>query len=185
MSVHVASWHWMPCHSSERYTHWTSSDRVEILLMDGQRTILSEYPNRKNNVESSIEPRTAKSYFSMSGRFFHSGSHIIIFSKSIKNHFHRLREVFSRLKAAGLKLKPAKCHLLHRSVKYLGHIVSADGVMASYYRRFVKNFAQVAAPLHQLTQKDKKWNWNDECEHAFHHLKHLLTNCSSPGVPTV
>ena len=53
---------------------------------------------------------------------------IIIFSESVENHFHRLREVFTRLKAAGLKLKPTKCYLLHRSVKYLGHIVSANGV---------------------------------------------------------
>jgi hypothetical protein len=47
--------------------------------------------------------------------------------------------------------------------------------LASYYRRFVKNFAQKAAPLHQLTQKERKWNWTKECEHAFHHLKHLTT----------
>jgi hypothetical protein len=53
---------------------------------------------------------------------------IIIFSNSVGDHFHRLREVFSRLKAARLKLKPAKFHLLRRSVKYLGHIVSAEGV---------------------------------------------------------
>ena len=134
----------------------------------------------------------------------------IVFSESAENNFHRLREVFTRLKAAGLKLKPAKCHLLHRSVKYLGHIVSADGVktdpektqciaewsppasqkelkqflgLASYYRRFVKNFAQIAAPLHQLTQKDRKWNWSEECEHAFHHLKHLLTTAPVLAYP--
>ena len=48
--------------------------------MDGQRTILSEYPKekiQKDYVESSIEPPTAKSYFSASGRFFHSGSHMV------------------------------------------------------------------------------------------------------------
>ena len=49
--------------------------------MDRQKTILSEYPKkkiRKNNVESSIEPPTAKSYSSVSGRFFHSGSHMVL-----------------------------------------------------------------------------------------------------------
>ena len=46
---------------------------------------------------------------------------IIIFSKTIDEHLERLAEVFSRLRDAGLKLKPAKCHLLKRCVHYLGH----------------------------------------------------------------
>ena len=66
------------------------SDHVEILYMDGQRTILSEYPKkkiRKNNVESSIEPPTAESCFCVSGRFFHSGSHIIARKEKDYNAF--------------------------------------------------------------------------------------------------
>ena len=47
--------------------------------------------------------------------------------------------------------------------------------LASYYRRFVKNFSQIAAPLFQLTQKGKNWCWNQDCEQAFVTLKHKLT----------
>jgi hypothetical protein len=47
----------------------------------------------------------------------------------------------------------------------------------------VKNFAQEAAPLHQLTQKERKWDWTEECEHAFHHLKHLLTTAPVLAYP--
>ena len=104
---------------------------------------------------------------------------IIIFSKTFDDHLQRVGTVFSRLKGAGLKLKPKKCTLFQEKVLYLGHVVSKDGIatdqakidrvrdwpvpcsvkevrsflgLCSYYRRFVKHFATVASPLHQLTQ---------------------------------
>ena len=107
---------------------------------------------------------------------------IIIFSTTVEQHLSRLRDVLARLKKAGLKLKPSKCHILKKCVHYLGHIVSADGVnvdddkikcivewptpvnleelrrilgIASYYRKFIKGFAHIAAPLHALTEKLK------------------------------
>ena len=46
---------------------------------------------------------------------------------------------------------------------------------ASYYRRFLKNFALIAAPLHRLTEKAKSWSWTPECEQAFNVLKEKLT----------
>ena len=130
---------------------------------------------------------------------------IIIFSKTVEEHLSRLQEVFQRLRDAGLKLKPSKCKLLQTSVKYLGHVVSNQGVetdpektqavtmwptpcnikelrqflgFASYYRRFVKNFALVAAPLYTLTEKNKEWEWTRQCGAAFQELKNKLT--SSP-----
>ena len=127
---------------------------------------------------------------------------IVIFSRTVEEHLKRLQEVLERLKGAGLKLKPSKCHLLQKSVKYLGHVISEHGVetdpektasvakwstptnlkelrqflgLASYYRRFVRNFSQIAAPLLQLTHKGKHWGWNQECEEAFVSLKDKLT----------
>ena len=52
----------------------------------------------------------------------------IIFSSTVQEHFQRLLEVFERLRSAGLKVKPSKCHLFRRSVDYLSHIVSRQGV---------------------------------------------------------
>jgi len=126
---------------------------------------------------------------------------IIIFSKTVEQHLALLRDVFSRLRQAGLKIKPSKCHLLQTSVHYLGHVVSAKGIetdpgkvkcvsnwpvpttskelssflgLASYYRRFIKNFAHVAAPLHALIHKGKSWQWSAECTEAFFELKKRL-----------
>ena len=128
---------------------------------------------------------------------------IIIYSRNTEKHFKRLQEVLERLRTAGLKLKPSKCYLFQKSVHYLGHIISEHGVetdpqkiqcvkewpiptcteemqqflgLATYYRKFVKNFAQIAAPLYCLTEKKKTWIWNEESEVAFDTLKKKLTS---------
>ena len=104
---------------------------------------------------------------------------IIVFSRTPEEHIHRLRAVFEKLKAAGLKLKPSKCDFFKKEIKYLGHVVSEQGVstdpdkikavtewpqpttvtkvrsflgFVSYYRRFIPNFSKVAKPLNQLLQ---------------------------------
>ena len=126
---------------------------------------------------------------------------IIIFSQTVDEHLQRLRDVLQRLKDAGLKIKPSKCQLLRKSVLYLGHIVSEKGVevdpkktscvrswqvpndreclrkflgFASYYRKFIPSFAQIASPLHSLTEKAKPWQWSQQCNEAFDQLKEKL-----------
>ena len=53
---------------------------------------------------------------------------IIIFSRTIEEHVERLGEILFHLRNAGLKLKPTKCHLLKKSVHYLGHVVLEEGI---------------------------------------------------------
>ena len=53
---------------------------------------------------------------------------IIVFSKTLEDHIERLRGMFERLAAAGLRLKPSKCKFFKSQVTYLGHIVSKDGI---------------------------------------------------------
>ena len=55
---------------------------------------------------------------------------IIVFSATFPKHLERLRTVFEHLARAGLKLKPKKCHFARSEIRYLGHIVSRDGVKA-------------------------------------------------------
>ena len=105
---------------------------------------------------------------------------IVVVGKSFEEHLHNLQQVLERLRQAGLKLQPRKCRFLQQQVTFLGHTVSAQGVspdpektdrvrswpepqsakeiqqflgLANYYRRFIKNFATMAKPLHRLTEK--------------------------------
>ena len=131
---------------------------------------------------------------------------IIIVGTSFSEHLRNLAGVLQRLRQAGLKLKPSKCKWCQKSVTFLGHIVSEEGVaadpsktavvagwpppqskremqqflgLANYYRKFVKNFAAIAKPLHRLTEKNTDFKWTVECQHAFDVLRACL---SSPPV---
>ena len=111
--------------------------------------------------------------------------------------------MFNRLRAAHLRLKPKKCRFLCKEVKYLGHVISVNGVLpdpektnqvksfptptdvssvrrflglASYYRRFVPKFSKIAAPLHALLKKENVFKWTPECTTAFNLLKDALTS---------
>ena len=130
---------------------------------------------------------------------------IIVFSSTLDDHFEKLREIFQLLQSAGLKLKPDKCDLLKKEVLFLGHIVGANGIspntkllaavkewkepttvkqiqqflgLCNYYRRFVYQFSEIAAPLTRLTEKKTDFRWDLECQVAFDGLKEAL--CEAP-----
>lgn len=135
---------------------------------------------------------------------------IIVYSKDFEEHLRNLREVCDRLRQSNLKLHPGKCVLTRSEVTFLGHRVTQDGIrtdeakisavrdwpvpknvkdtrsfigFCSYYRRFVKDFAIVAKPLHKLTEKGSKFNWSVDCQEAFTKLKELLITAPVLGYP--
>ena len=55
--------------------------------------------------------------------------------------------------------------------------------LASYYRRYIQHFADIARPLHRLTQKDTTYCWSEECEKAFRNLKTKLTEAPILAYP--
>ena len=137
---------------------------------------------------------------------------IIAFSKTFDEHVDRLTQVLQILRAANLKLASHKCKLFRSRVEFLGHVVSDRGVetdpkkieaisgwpepktvkevrsfigLSSYYRRFVKDFAKLARPLHRLTEKDTSFEWTTECQEAFNSLKAALASPPILGYPLV
>ena len=110
----------------------------------------------------------------------------------------QLKVVINSLKDANLKIKPEKCNWFAKEIKVLGPVVSEreiemdlDKIQAinemifprnvkqvqqflgfcGYYRRFVKDFAKVAAPLYALLKKEVIREFNEACEQAFNELK--------------
>ena len=56
--------------------------------------------------------------------------------------------------------------------------------LAGYYRKFVQDFSNIAAPLTKLTRKEVKFIWTEECAKAFEELKHRLTTAPILKLPT-
>ena len=128
---------------------------------------------------------------------------VVIPGKAFEDHLRNLESVLSRLRAANLKLQPSKCAMARKKVRFLGHVISSEGIstdpektskvatwpaptckrdvqqflgLANYYRRFIKNFAEIAKPLHQLTEKTHSFSWTDQCQVAFDELRCRLTS---------
>ena len=55
--------------------------------------------------------------------------------------------------------------------------------LAGYYRRFIKDFSRLAAPMTRMTRKEVKFNWDDRCKKAFQELKRSLTSAPILIVP--
>ena len=126
---------------------------------------------------------------------------VILYAKTWEEELERLGRVFARL-PENLKLNPKKCHLFKSRVKYLGHVVSQEGVstdpdkitaikdwpvpsntkdlrsflgLCSYYCRYVKGFADVAKPLYRLQERETDNMWTEACGRSFQLLKGHLT----------
>ena len=66
---------------------------------------------------------------------------ILVFSCTFEEHLNNLSQVFDRLRNANLKLHPDKCHFAVKELKFLGHIISREGVKVDYEKtRAVRNF---------------------------------------------
>ena len=135
---------------------------------------------------------------------------ILVHAKTFEREIFNLREVFGRFRAANLKLNPKKCELFRRKVVYLEHIVTEEGIstepskveavtawpvpenkrelrgflgLCSYYRKFIKSFANIASPLYKLTEKEALFQWTEQCDEAFNKLKHDLTTAPVLAYP--
>src|SRR4029077_21007084 len=111
--------------------------------------------------------------------------------------------VLDKLRDAGLQASIDKCEFHVRKTKYLGFIVSTDGIgvdqaktetirdgrtpstvkgvqsflgFCNFYRKFIREYGRIAKPLHRLTRNDVPFEWTNECQQAFEKLKGSLTS---------
>lgn len=135
---------------------------------------------------------------------------VLVFSKTVEQHLANLEAVFIRLDQAGLKLKPKKCHFFREKVKFLGHVVSSEGIstdpdkidkvkncpnpknvhevksitgLCSYYRQFIPSYSDVVQPVQCLVEKGRPFVWGERQEESFKKLKELLTEAPVLAYP--
>ena len=110
---------------------------------------------------------------------------ILIFSRTKEDHIHRIKNVFQRIKESGLKINPEKCQFLVRQTKFLGYIISSEGIqtdeskieaikqfqtsscikhlpsflgLTNYYRKFIKDYTRYSKVLEGMCRKNKDKN---------------------------
>ncbi|KAL4347857.1 hypothetical protein GQ457_17G010820 [Hibiscus cannabinus] len=128
---------------------------------------------------------------------------ILIYSRNKDEHAQHLRIFLQTLRDRQLFAKFSKCEFWLSEVAFLGHVISAKGIMvdlkkvqtildwrpprnvgevrsflglAGYYRRFVKGFSGIALPLTKLLRKDQPFEWSEDCQRSFDQLKQALTH---------
>lgn len=135
---------------------------------------------------------------------------LIVTSATFNEHLDLLKLVFKKLRDAGLKINREKCQFCRTELKYLGHVVNSQGIntdpekvravtefptptcvrslrsflgLASWYRRFVPDFAKISAPLTKLLKKTVRWNWTEVQDQAMSLLKSRLTTAPTLVCP--
>ena len=135
---------------------------------------------------------------------------IVIATETVEDHMARLREVFECLREAGFKMRVAKCDFMKPEIKYLGRVVSAEGVkpdpkavaklrdwdiprnktemqsflgFANYYREFIPWHAKLVAPLHAVTGLNATFAWGPDQQKAFNEIKKALIEATALAQP--
>lgn len=128
---------------------------------------------------------------------------IIIFSTSLQEHICNLKKVFTKLKDAGFKIQLDKSEFLCKSIEFLGHVVTPEGVrpnqkkieaikkfpiprtakeiksflgLIGYYRKFINNFANLTKPLTKCLKKGMKIEHTPEFVNCFETCRKILMN---------
>ena len=126
---------------------------------------------------------------------------VVVFAPSFDQHLSRLEAVLTCFRKANLRLKLSKCSFLQTTINYLGHVVSQTGIspdpgkisavkdfpvptnvkgvqsfvgLCSYYRKFIKGFAEIAKPLTDLTKQRTPFVWSNTQQTSFDLLRRAL-----------
>ena len=127
---------------------------------------------------------------------------VILWAPDFPTMLQRIEHTLQVFQKNGVKLNLSKCKFGEAEVKFLGHVVSKEGNkpdpknveaiqkvrppktvkevrrflgMASFYRKHIKDFAEIALPLNKLTRKNQPFEWSEDCQRSLDTLKDLLT----------
>ncbi|KAJ8412694.1 hypothetical protein AAFF_G00116450 [Aldrovandia affinis] len=100
---------------------------------------------------------------------------ILVHAVTYSTAFNNLRLVFQQIAKANLCLNLAKCNLFSEVFSFLG--------LVSYYKQFIAGFADIARPLHQLTEKAQQFQWSPSSQDAFNWLHKTLIMAILLAIP--
>ena len=153
-----------------------------------------------NIVLGDMSPQTCVTYF----------DDIIVHGKSVEEVLTGLDVVLSRLSSAGLTLSLSKCQFFKQQTTFLGQVVSKGSIstdpvkvqkvkdwpeprtakelssflgLCTYFKKYVKDYAKIAAPLFHLTNRDVRFEWTSVHAAAFESLKAALTTAPVMALP--
>ncbi|GFX49767.1 retrovirus-related Pol polyprotein from transposon 297 [Trichonephila clavipes] len=135
---------------------------------------------------------------------------VIITSPSFNERIDHLNQVFTLLRDAGLTLNKEKCHFAPDKLKYLGLVISKEGIetgnskvkaiaemkppknnkevskflgMSRWYQKFIPHYVDICEPLYRLKKKGAKFNWSTEAQDSFDKIKRALTEAPVLQLP--
>ena len=135
---------------------------------------------------------------------------IVIATETIEDHLERIKEVFECLREAGFKMRAEKCDFMRTETKYLGRVVSAEGIkpdpaavskiqewmpprnkeelqsflgFANYYRDFIPFHAAKVQPMQELLRKNQHFYWKGKHQEAFDSVKQALADATALAAP--
>ena len=127
---------------------------------------------------------------------------ILIYSNNLEEHYRLLQLVFQRLQGHAFYCKLKKCSFLQQSTTFLGFDLTGNGIainedklkavsawpvpkdikqvqsfigFVQFFRKFIKGFPQLAAPLTELTKGKQEFKWEDRQQRCFEDLKTRIT----------
>ena len=186
------------------------------ILMDEESVEVTSFTTKFGNYQFKVMPfgltgapatfqrEMNKILFPFIGVFvFNFIDDILIYSKTVEEHFEHIRKVLEVFKVWKLKINIEKCSFMQPEVEVLGHKVSSKGLSPldskieaikkwkaptdihelrsflgaiGYYRTFIDKYAQTTAPLCKLLRKGIKYQWKEDQEESFILLKEKLMN---------
>jgi transposase InsO family protein len=139
----------------------------------------------------------------------------VLFHGTFREHLQGIERLLKLLKKSGFKLSGKKCQFVRKEVSFLGHIVSEEGIrpqpgklraiqewpvpsnrdevirflgLCGFYRRYIRDYAQISAPLFDTKEDD--FVWDKTCQDAFEKLKvvmseHVTLKLPDPNEPFI
>ena len=133
---------------------------------------------------------------------------VLVFGVTQEQHDERLRKVFQQARKSGVKFNKIKCKFMLPEVKYVGHVISSEGVKVdpgkvadltnmpapkdkkgvqrllgtlNFFSKYIPNMSKITHPIRELLGKHRPFHWTPAHDHSFTQIKHILTNAPVLG----